>query len=106
MARWSGRRASSAPPTAPSRAPKSLAVDPRSGEVWLNTDTFAPDGALARHETLRLSAEGELLERRAGPEELQFAAFSAAGEGWFAEARDGWIWLRLRVPGESEHRCA
>ncbi|HXZ86426.1 MAG TPA: hypothetical protein VEI82_13165, partial [Myxococcota bacterium] len=82
-------------------APKSLAVDPRSGEVWLNTDTFER-GTPARHETLRLSAQGELLERRAGPEELQFAAFSASGEGWFAELRDGWIWLRLRAPDEPE----
>jgi hypothetical protein len=83
-------------------APKSLAVDPRSGEVWLNTDSFAPDGSLARHETLHLAADGQLLERDAGPVELQFAAFSAAGEGWFAEVRDGWIWLRLRTPGSRE----
>jgi hypothetical protein len=83
-------------------APKSLAVDPTTGEVWLNTDTFAPDGALAHHETLRLSPQGELLERRAGPEELQFAAFAASGQGWFAEALDGWIWLRVRSPGEEE----
>jgi hypothetical protein len=85
-------------------APKSLAVDPSSGEVWLNTDTFEAGGALARHETLRLSAEGELLERRAGPEELQFAAFSPRGHGWFAEAHDGWIWLRMRTAAGSEQR--
>ena len=83
-------------------APKSIAVDPRSGEVWVNTDTFAADGSLARHETLRLSADGALLERDAGSSELQFAAFSPLGEGWFAEARDGWIWLRWRAPGRAE----
>jgi hypothetical protein len=83
-------------------APKSLAVDPASGEVWLNTDSFAADGGLLRHETLRLSAAGELLERRAGPEELQFVAFAPSGEGWFAEAREGWIWLSLRLPGAEE----
>jgi len=83
-------------------APKSIAVDPTSGEVWVNTDTFSADGSLLRHETLRLSADGELLDRDAGPAELQFAAFSPAGEGWFAQAYDGWIWLRWRAPGREE----
>jgi hypothetical protein len=83
-------------------APKSIAVDPTSGEVWVNTDTFAADGSLARHETLRLAADGALLERDAGASELQFAAFSPTGEGWFAQARDGWIWLRLRAPGHAD----
>jgi hypothetical protein len=83
-------------------APKSIAVDPRSGEVWVNTDTFAADGSLARHETLRLAADGVLLERDSGAAELQFAAFSRSGEGWFAQARDGWIWLGLRAPGRAD----
>jgi hypothetical protein len=78
-------------------APKSLAVDPGSGEVWVNTDSWSPGGALS-HETLRLSAQGELVERRAGGEELQFMAFTGPGEGWFALARDGALWLERRAP--------
>lgn len=83
-------------------APKSIAVDPIGGQVWINTDTFDRNGSLARHETLRLSAQGELQERDAGPVELQFAAFAPGGEGWFAEARLGWIWIRRVAPGGAE----
>jgi hypothetical protein len=82
----------------PHVAPKSVAVDPTSGEVWINTDTKAPDGSIA-HETIRLSAQGEVLEARsADGAELHFAAFSSAGEGWFAEARGEWLWLRYEPP--------
>jgi chorismate mutase len=76
-------------------APKSLAVDPRSGEVWINTDSFAPDGSLV-HETFRFAADGRILERRRGPPELQFAYFDAGGRGWFAEAEAGRLALRVR----------
>jgi sugar lactone lactonase YvrE len=75
-------------------APKSLAVDPRSGEIWLNTDTFGPGEAIA-HETIRLRADGSVLERREDEVELHFVAFDAAGRGWFAESVRGR--LRLRV---------
>lgn len=74
-------------------APKSLAVDPASGEVWLNTDTFGPDAT--SHETLRLAPDGAVLERTAGEPELLFVRFDADGRGWFAE-RKGEV-LQVRV---------
>jgi hypothetical protein len=83
-------------------APKSLAVDPASGEVWLNTDTFRPDGSVA-HEWIRLSAEGEVRERHAGPPELLFVAFDRAGRGWFAEDASGELRLRIRAAGAWTH---
>jgi hypothetical protein len=79
-------------------APKSLAVDPATGEIWLNTDTFGPSGAVA-HETLRLAADGRVLERASGPVELHFPAFDARGRGWFAESADGRLRLRVREGG-------
>jgi hypothetical protein len=74
-------------------AAKSVAVDPLSGEIWVNTDTFAPDGGISC-EWLRLAPDGTVLERGAAPE-LLFMRFDARGRGWFAEA-DGEA-LRVRV---------
>jgi hypothetical protein len=81
-------------------APKSLAVDPLSGEIWLNTDTFAEDGT-SRHETIRLGADGEVLLRRGGSPELHFVRFDAQGRGWFAEDRDGELWVRVTSRGRA-----
>ncbi len=75
-------------------APKSIAVDPRSGEIWINTDSFRADGSVF-YETVRLAPDGEVRARDSGPPELHFVRFDARGRGWFAEA-----WgetLRLRV---------
>ena len=81
-------------------AAKSLAVDPETGEIWLNTDTFASSGAIS-HETLRLGPDGALLERRGGDPELHFVAFDAAGRGWFAESEAGALRVRVVVDGRS-----
>jgi hypothetical protein len=74
-------------------APKSLAVDPATGEIWLNADVLHSDGTLS-YATLRLAPDGDLLERRDGAPELHFVAFDRDGIGWFAEDRDGELWLR------------
>jgi sugar lactone lactonase YvrE len=79
-------------------AAKSLAVDPRSGEIWLNTDTFLADGSLA-HETVRLAADGTELSRHSGDPELLFVRFDARGRGWFAEREAGALRVRM-VDGE------
>lgn len=76
------------------RAPKSVAVDPLSGEVWINLDAFGPDGSVA-YQTLRIAPDGEILEAHASPPELHFVAFDPDGRGWFAESSAGA--LRLRV---------
>jgi hypothetical protein len=83
-------------------APKSLAVDPAGGEIWLNTDTFGRDGSVV-HEWIRLSADGEVLERGAGSRELLFVAFDPGGRGWFAEDASGELRLRLRERGAWTH---
>jgi hypothetical protein len=80
-------------------APKSIAVDPESGEIWLNTDTFSEDGT-SRHETIQLSADGEVLGRRGGSPELHFMGFDGQGRGWFAEDREGELWVRLSSRGQ------
>jgi hypothetical protein len=76
-------------------APKSLAVDPASGEIWANTDTFGPGDAVL-HETLRLAPDGRLLERSAGPAELHFPVFDRSGRGFFAEVLGGRLRVRVR----------
>ncbi len=79
-------------------APKSVAVDPASGEIWLNTDTFEPDGRIS-HETIRLASDGTILERRGGDPELHFVRFDAAGRGWFVESSGAQLQVRV-VAGE------
>jgi hypothetical protein len=73
-------------------APKSLAVDPETGEIWLNADVFAADGSVS-YSRIHLSAEGEILERGTGSPELHFVWFDHEGIGWFAEDQDGELWL-------------
>ena len=75
-------------------AAKSLAVDPRSGEIWLNTDTFLADGALV-HETIRLAPDGRERSRHTGDPELLFVRFDARGRGWFAERNAGALRVRM-----------
>jgi hypothetical protein len=81
-------------------APKSIAVDPGSREIWINTDTFHAEGP-TEHEALRIAPDGRILERRAGPPELQFVYFDPRGRGWFAEVAEGALSLRLTEPGRA-----
>lgn len=86
-------------PSTPERFPaaKSLAVDPESGEIWLNTDTFLSGGEIL-HETFRLAPDGAVLERRRAPE-LLFMRFDRSGLGWFAESVRGLLRVRLLERG-------
>jgi hypothetical protein len=78
--------------------PKSLAVDPGTREVWINSDVFYDDGRPVGYDAFRLSPEGAVLEHVARPL-LQFMSFDAAGRGWFAYDEDG-VWrLRIAAPG-------
>jgi hypothetical protein len=81
-------------------APKSLAIDPASGEIWLNTDTFWVDGSIL-HETLRLAPDGRVLSREVAPPELHFIRFDAGGRGYFAESLNAAFRLRITT-GERE----
>ncbi len=79
-------------------APKSIAIDPRSGEIWLNTDTFQADGSIV-YETLRLAPDGAVLLREAAPPELHFVRFDSVGRGYFAESANGAFRLRITTDG-------
>lgn len=75
-------------------APKSVAVDPLSGEVWLNADVIAPDGAVS-FATFHLGADLALLQRSEPPPELLFVAFSRDGYGVFVEDDAGQVRARV-----------
>lgn len=86
-------------------APKSIAVDPESRDVWLNTDTFLADGTIA-HETILVAAgQGEPI-RTSGPPELHFVHFDRTGRGWFAEVAAGRLRLRVTRGGTTLHALA
>ena len=80
-------------------APKSLAVDPLTGEIWLNADVFDAEGGVS-YARLRLAPDGTILERDDGPHELQFVWFDPSGTGWFAEDRGGELCLFARRGGD------
>jgi hypothetical protein len=82
--------------------PKSLAVDPRTGEIWINSDAFRADGRPAGFPSFRLSAAGEVLERSEEPA-LAFLSFDAEGRGWFVDD-DGSRWTLRIVPPEGPAR--
>jgi hypothetical protein len=75
-------------------APKSVAVDPLSGEVWLNADVIGPDGAVS-FATFHLGADLVVRERIAAPPELMFVAFARDGLGVFVEDDGGAVRARM-----------
>jgi hypothetical protein len=79
-------------------APKSLAVDPLTGEIWLNVDVFKP-GEGVSYATLRLASDGTILQRTEAPPELHSVWFDPTGTGWFAEDREGELWVVARREG-------
>jgi hypothetical protein len=79
-------------------APKSIAVDPKSGEVWLNADVIAPNGKVTFAE-FHLDPDLKLIERRDPPPELMFVAFDRGGRGFFVEDRNGRVELRVTRGG-------
>jgi hypothetical protein len=80
-------------------APKSIAVDPLSGDVWVNADVIGRDGAIT-FATFQLGADLVLKEKLVGSPELLFAAFAADGRGFFVEDRAGELWLRVVRAGQ------
>jgi len=75
-------------------APKSLAVDPLSGEVWVNADVIGRDGVIS-FASFHLAPDLSVLETTAGTPELLFVSFDRDGRGFFVEDLSGE--LRLRV---------
>jgi len=86
-------------------APKSLAVDPRTHEIWMNADLFLENG-LRRFVAIHFSPEGTVSSRRMAPPapELHFVSFDRRGTGYFVESSREDLWLRVEPPGEAETR--
>ena len=85
--------------------PKTVAVDPLRGEIWLAMDLlpeWADTGLPVRHDAYVLDAAGALLRRIAAPE-LQFPAFAADGTGYRAEVEGSELALRI-VPPDTDPR--
>lgn len=78
-------------------APKSVAVDPISGEIWINSDIF-PSAGRIRYERIRLAPDGAVLLREPAPPELHFVTFDPQGRGYFAESFEGMFRLRITSP--------
>ncbi|MFI5315096.1 MAG: hypothetical protein ACHQ6T_05315 [Myxococcota bacterium] len=79
-------------------APKSVAVDPLGGDVWLNADVIAPDGAVT-FAAFHLASDLRELARVDPPPELLFVAFDRLGRGFFVEDRSGRLELRVTRAG-------
>jgi hypothetical protein len=79
-------------------APKSIAVDPHSGEVWVNADVVAPDQKVS-FAAFHLASDLHVLERLDPAVELLFMAFDASGRGFFVEDRAGRLDLRVTRDG-------
>jgi hypothetical protein len=79
-------------------APKSLAVDPGSGEVWLNADRFGAAGEFG-YAWMRLDRDGRALGPPSASPELLFPAFDREGRGWFVWDEGGQVVLRVRQGG-------
>jgi hypothetical protein len=82
--------------------PKTVAVDPLRGDIWIAMDLLpgesAPAGAPIRHDAYVLDAGGELVLSFDDPE-LHFPAFAPDGTGYFAVVDLGGLWLRVVPPG-------
>jgi hypothetical protein len=76
--------------------PKSLAVDPATREVWLNTDVFYDDGGVG-YDAYRLSADGAVLEKVSHPA-IVFLSIDPAGRRWFVDDADLAWTLRIVEP--------
>jgi hypothetical protein len=81
--------------------PKSVAVHPLRGQIWLSMDLLpdpaASDDLPIRHDAYVLDAAGSLLRRIERPH-LHFPAFGLDGTGYHAEVEDGALWLRRLDP--------
>jgi len=80
--------------------PRDIAVNPRTRDVWVNTDMFLADGTPRGHDTFRLSPSGAVLERIATPW-IALPSFEADGRGWFVEDANGRWTLRIVEPDGS-----
>lgn len=82
-------------------APKTVAFDPGRHEIWVTTDLLADDGSPPRHDAFVLGLDGSERRRIERPE-LQFVAFSAAGQGARAEVAGRRLWLTRTRPGRED----
>lgn len=74
--------------------PKSVAVDPLSSDIWVNSDLFDADGNSQGYNTFRLSPDGQIRERISTPQ-VSFLSFDPSGRGWFVDDVAGRFVLRI-----------
>lgn len=91
------------PPAGFRVAPKTVAYDPLREEIWVTSDLLATDGSAPRYDAFVLGLDGRERRRIESPE-VQFASFSADGDGARAELHDRQLWLVRRRPGSPESR--
>lgn len=80
--------------------PKSIAVDPTTRDIWINSDIFHDDGSPVTFDAFHLSPTGEILDRIVEPV-LVFMSFDRGGRGWFVDD-DGGHWI-LRIVEPTGH---
>jgi hypothetical protein len=79
-------------------APKSIAVDPVSGDVWLNADVIAPDKSV-HFAWFHLGPDLKPISHGDSPE-LMFPAFDKTGRGFFVEDDGGRVRVRVTRGGK------
>jgi hypothetical protein len=84
-------------------APKTVAFDPIREEIWATTDLLPAGSGEIGHDAVVLDASGRELRRIERPE-IQFVAFARDGTGYFAEAEEGSLFLRIRWPSGRSRR--
>ncbi len=77
--------------------PKSLTVNPRNGEIWVNTDMSDVEGHPRGFDTFVLSPTGQIIDRVSYPP-IAFLSFDADGRGWFVDNAAQHYALRIVEP--------
>jgi hypothetical protein len=72
-------------------APKSIAVSPITGKIFINTDMFSLKDNLVKHDSFVLGADGRVVQRIMD-REVFFMSFDPQGKMWLAERPENGFW--------------
>jgi hypothetical protein len=82
-------------------APKSVAMDPAGGDIWVTSDLLGRPPTAPRHDAFVIASDGSETVRIDPPPEIQSVIFGPDGTGYWAEAEDRRLSLRRSPPGEA-----